>query len=154
MEQLWKFWIWPCEFSSIFFVSFLCHQCSPHNLANERKQQTNPSHQQCWKMPSTMQKKKLAQGRLARMSQNRHCNQGLLGHPVLWTPGEAITAITTWTIDPSLEREAIWLRTKHNVPLGPRVFKMALRTVRSGIQRGYVGEKGSDFESHSFVRLT
>ena len=50
-----------------------------------------------------MQKKKLAQGRLARMSQNRHCNQGLLGHPVLWTPGEAITAITSSITDPSLE---------------------------------------------------
>ena len=61
--------------------------------------------------------KKLAKGRLARMSQNWHCNRGLLGHPVLWTQEEAITAMTLWT-NASLEREAIWPQTKHNVPLG------------------------------------
>ena len=31
---------------------------------------------------------------------------------------EAIAAIITWTTDPSLEREAIWLQTTNGVPLG------------------------------------
>jgi hypothetical protein len=66
------------------------------------------------------------------MSQNWYCNQGLLGHPALWTTEEAIAAITTWTADPSLEREAIWPRTKHDVPLGHNTrILMALSCTRT-----------------------
>ena len=45
---------------------------------------------------------------------------GLLGHPVLWTPEEAIAAITRsiWTTNPSLQRDAVWPWTKHDVLLG------------------------------------
>ena len=51
------------------------------------------------------------------MSQNRYCYRSLIGHPVLWTQKEAITAIITWTTDPSLELEAIWPLEKHDFPV-------------------------------------
>ena len=68
------------------------------------------------------------------MSQNWHCNQSLLGHPVLWTQEEAITAITS-TTDPSLEREAFWHLTKHNVTLGDNIRILMAQSVTSTMPR-------------------
>ena len=75
-------------------------------------------------MPKTASSKpemKLPKRGWARRSRNWYCQEALLGHPVLWTPEEAFAAITTWTTDPTLEREAIWPRTKRNISLGDNI---------------------------------
>ena len=56
--------------------------------------------------------------RMARMSHNFHMDRGLVGHPALWSVGEAVGAIMAFTYDPNLACEHVWPRYKHVVPPG------------------------------------